>query len=111
MNQGILEVVKQMTRVNISILGIGEVKWTRMDKFNCNNHCIYYSGQESLRRNRIALIVNKRVQNEELGYNHKNYRMISVHFQSKPFNIIVIQVYGKTMNAKEAEAEWFYDDL
>ena len=82
-----------------------------MDKFNWDNHCIYYSGQESLRRNEIALIVNKRVQDAELGYNHKNYRTISVHFQSKPFNIIVIQVYGKTMNAKEAEIKEFYDGL
>ena len=81
------------------------------DKFSWDNNYIYYSGQESLRRNGVALIVNKRVQSAELGCNHKNYRMISVRFQSKPLNITLIQVYGKTINAKEAEVERFYDDL
>ena len=95
MNQGKLEVVKQeMTRVNINILGISELKRTRMGKFNSDDHCIYYCGQESLRRNGIAIIVNKTVQNAVLGYNFKNDRMIFVHFQGKPFNITVIQVYA-----------------
>ena len=90
MNQGKLKVVKQeMARVNIDSLGISEVKWTGMGEFNSDDHCIYYCGQESLRRNGIALIVNKRVQNAVLGYNLKNYRMISVHFQGKQFNITV----------------------
>ena len=93
MNQGKLEVVKQeMARVNINILGISELKWTRMGEFNSDNHYIYYCGQESLRRNGVAIIVN-RVQNAVLGCNLKNDKMISVHFQGKPFNITVIQVY------------------
>ena len=93
MNQGKLEVVKQeMARVNTDILGISEVKWTGMGEFNSENHYIYYYGQESLRRNEVAPIVNKRVQNAVLRCNLKNDRMISVHFQSKPFNIAVIQV-------------------
>ena len=92
MNQGKLEVVKQeMARVNIDILGISELKWTRMGEFNSDDHYIYYRGQESFRRNGVAIIVNKRV-NVVLGRNHKNNRMISVRFQGKPFNIIVIQV-------------------
>jgi len=112
MNQGKLEVVKQeMARVNIDILGISELKWTGMDEFNSDDHCIYYCGQESLRRNGIAVIVNKRVQNAVLGCNLKNDRIISVHFQGKPFNIRVIQVYAPTSNAKEAEVEQFYEDL
>ena len=112
MNQYILEVVKQeMVRVNTSILGISDAKLTGMDKFGWDNHYIYYSGQESLRRNGLALMVNKRVQSAELGCKHKNYRMISAQFQIKPLSITVSQVYGKTMNAKEAEVEWFYDDL
>ena len=106
MNQGKLEVVKQeMARVNINILGISELKWTRMGKFNSDDHYIYYCRQESLKRNGIALIVNKRIQNAVLGCNLKNDRMISVHFQGKPFNIAVIQVYAPTSNAEEAEAE------
>ena len=112
MNQGKLEVVKQeMARVNIDILGISELRWTGMGEFNSDNHYIYYCGQESLRRNGVAIMVNKRVQNTELGYTLKNDRMISVHFQGKPFNITVIQVYAPTSNAEEAEVEWFYEDL
>ena len=112
MNQGELAVIKQeIVRVNIDILGISELKWTRIDEFNSNDYYTYYCGQESLRRNGVALIVNKRVQNAVLGCNLKNDRMISVHFQGKPFNITVIQVYAPTTNAKEAEIEWFYDDL
>ena len=112
MNQGKLEVVKQeMARMNIHILGISELRWTGMDEFNSDDHYIYYCGQESLRRNGVALIVNKRVQNAILGCNVKNYRMISVHFQGKPFNIMVTQVYALTSNAEEAEVEWFYEDL
>ena len=107
MNQDKLEVVKQeMARVNVDILGISELKWTGMGEFNSDDHCIYYCGQESLRRNGVALIVNKRVQNAVLGCNLKNNRMISVHFQDKPFNITVIQVYAPTSNAEE-EPEWF----
>ena len=92
MNQGNLEVVKKvMTRVNINILGISELKWTGMSEFNSDDHYIYYCGQESLRRNGVAIMVNKRVQNAVLGCNLKNDRMISVRFQGKPFNITVIQ--------------------
>ena len=112
MNQGKLEVVKQeMTRVNIDILGISELRWTGMGEFNSDDHCIYYCGQESLRRNGVAIIVNKRVQNAVLGCNLKNDRMISVHFQGKAFNIMVIQVYAPTSNTEEAEVEQFYEDL
>ena len=107
-----VEVVKQeMASMNIDILGTSELKWIRMGEFNSDDHFIYYCGQESLRRNGVALIVNKRVQNAVLGYNLKNDRMISVHFQGKPFNIIVTQVYVPTSNAEEAEVEWFYKDL
>ena len=121
MNQGKLEVVKQeMARVNVDILEISELKWTGMGEFNSNEVKfnssevklqIYYCGQESLRRNRIAIIVNKRVRNAVLGCNLKSDRMISVHFQGKPFNITVIQIYAPTSNAEEAEVEWFYEDL
>ena len=112
MNQGKLEVVKQeMARVNIDILGISELKWTGMGEFNSDDHYIYYCGQESLRRNGVAIIVNKRVQDPVLGSNLKNNRMISVRFQGKPFNITVIQVYAPTSNAEEAKVEWFYEDL
>ena len=112
MNQGKLEVVKQETaRVNIDILGISELKWTGMGEFNSNDHYIYYCGQESLRRNGMAITANKRVRNALLGYSLKNDRMISVRFQGKPFNITVIQVYALPSNAEEAEVEWFYDDL
>ena len=82
-----------------------------MSEFNSDDHYIYYSGQESLRRNEVAIMVNKRVRNAVLGYNLKNDRMISVHFQGKRFNITVIQVYAPTSNAEVAEAEWFYEDL
>ena len=106
MNQGKSEVVKQdMARVNINILGISELKWTGMSEFNSDDHYTYYCGQESLIRNGVALIVNKRVRNAVLGCNLKNDRMISVRFQGKPFNIAVIQVYALTSNAEEAEAE------
>ena len=97
--------------MNIDILGISELKWTGMGEFNSDDHCIYYCRQESLRRNGVAIIVNKRVQNTVLGCNLKNNRMISVHFQGKPFNIRVIQVYTLASNAEEAEVEWFYEDL
>ena len=99
MNQGKLEVVKQVARVNVNILGISELKWTGMGEFNSDDYCIYYCGQESLRRNGVAIIVNKRVRNAVLGCNLKNDRMISVHFQGKPFNITVIQLYAPTSNA------------
>ena len=102
-------VKQEMARVNIDILGIGKLKWTGMGEFNSNDNYIYYYGQESLRRNRVAIIVNKRVQNAVLGCNLKNNRMISVHFQCKPFNITVIQAYEATSNAEEAEQ--FYEDL
>ena len=112
MNQGKLEVVKQeMARVKVDILGIHKLRWTGMGEFNSDDHYIYYCGQESLRRNGVAIMVNKIVQNAVLGYNLKNDRMISVHFQGKPFNITVIQVYAPTNNAEEAEVEWFYEDL
>ena len=104
MNQGKLEVVKQeMARVNVDILGISELKWTRMGEFNSDDHYIYYCGPESLRRNGVAIMVNKRVRNTVLGCNLKNDRMISVCFQGKPFNITVIQVYSPTGNAEKAE--------
>ena len=112
MNQGKLEVVKrEMARVNIDVLGISELKWTGMGEFNSDDHYIYYCGQESLRRNGVAIIINKRVQNAVLGCNLKNDRMISVRFQGKPFNITVIQVYTLTSNAEEAEVERFYEDI
>ena len=112
MKQGKLEVVKQeMARVNIDILGISELQWTRMGEFNSDDHYIYHYGQESLRRNGVALIVNKRAQNSVLGCNLKNNRMSFVHFQGKPFNIRVIQDYAPTTNAKEAEIEWLYEFL
>ena len=112
MNQGKLEAVKQeMARVNVDILGISRLRWTGTGEFNSDDHYIYYCGQESLRRNGVAIMVNKRVRNTVLGCNLKNDRMISVHFQGKPFNITVIQVYAPTSNTEEAEVEWFYEDL
>ena len=112
MNQGKLEVVKQeMARVNVNILGISELKWTGMGEFNSDDHYIYYSGQEYLRRNGVAIMVNKGVRNAVLGCNLKNDRMISVRFQGKPFNITVIQAYAPISNAEEAEVERFYEDL
>ena len=112
MNQGKLEVVKQeMARANVDILGISELTRTGMGEFNSDDHYIYYHGQESLRRNGVAIMVNKRVRNAVLGCNLKNDRMISVHFQGKPLNITVIQVYAPPVNAEEAEVERFYEDL
>ena len=107
MNQGKLEVVKQeMVRVNVNILGISKLRWTGMGEFNSHG-----CGQESLRRNAVAIMVNKRVQNAVIGCNLKNDRLISVCFQGKPFNFIVIQVYASSSNAEEAEIEWFYEEL
>ena len=109
MNQGKLEVVKQeMGRVNINILGIRELKWTGIGEFNSDDHYIYYCGQNSLRRNGVAIIVNKRVRNAVLRCSLKNNTMISV---CKPFNITVIQAYAPTSNAEEADIEWFYEYL
>ena len=99
-----------MARVSINILGISELKWTGMGEFNSDDHYIYYCGQKSLRRNGVAIIVKKRVQNAVLGCNLKNDRRISVHCQGKPFNITVVQVYAPTSNAEEAEVEYFYED-
>ena len=96
--------------MNIDILGISKLKWTGMSEFNSDDHYIYYCGQESLQRNEVAIIVNKRVQNAVLGRNLKNNRMISVP-KANHFNIVVIQVYTPTSNAEEAEGEWFYEDL
>ena len=111
-NQGKLEVVKQeMARLNIDILGISDLKWTGMGEFNSDDHYIYYCGQESLRRNGVALIVNSKIRNAVFGCNLNNDRMISVCFQGKLFNITAIQVYAPTTNAEEAEVELFYDDL
>ena len=112
MNQGKLEVVKQeVAKVNTEILGTSELKWTGMSEFNSDDHYIYYYRQESLRRNGVDLIVNKRVQNAVLGCNLKNKGMILVCFQGKPLNITVIQVYAPTSNAEETEVEWFCEDL
>ena len=112
MNQGKLEVVKQeMARVNVNILGISELRRTVTDEFNSDDHYTYYCGQESLRRNGIALTVNKRVRNAVLGCYLKNDRIISVRFQGKPFSITVIQVCAPTSNTEEAEVEQFYEDL
>ena len=106
MNQGKLEVIKQeMARMNVNILGISELRWAGMGEFNSDDHYIYHCGQEPFSRNGVALIVNIRVQNAVFGCNLKNDRMISVHFQGKPFSITVIQVYAPTTNAKETEAE------
>jgi len=97
-----LEVVKQeMAKVNVDILGINELKWTGMGEFNSDDHYIYYCGQQSLRRNGVAIMVNKRVRNAVLGCNFKNDRMISVCFQGKQFNITVNQVYAPTSNTEE----------
>ena len=97
--------------MNTNILEISELKWTEMGKFNSDDHYIYYCGQESLRRNGVGLIVNRRVQNAVLGYNLKTGRVISVCFRCKPFNIIVIQVYAPTTDTREAEVDRFYEDL
>ena len=97
--------------MNVNILGISELKWTGMGEFNSDDHYIYYCGQECLRRNGVAIMVNKRVQNAVLGCNLKNNRMIPVHFQGKASNIMVIQAYAPTSNAEEAEVEQFCEDL
>ena len=96
--------------MNINILGISELKWTGMGEFNSDDHYIYHCGQEFLRRNGVAPIVNKKVQNAVLVCNLKNDRMTSVHFQGKSFNATVIQVYAPTTNAEEAKVKWFYED-
>ena len=107
-----LDVVKQeMARLNIDILGNSELKWMEMGKFNSDKHYIYYCRQESSNRNAVALIVNERLQNAVLGWDLKNNRMISVHFQGKPFNITLTQIYTPITNAKQADIEWFYEDL
>jgi len=112
MNQGKLEVIKQeMARVNNEILGISKLKWIGMGEFNSDDHYIYHCWQESLRRNGVAITVNKRVWNGLLGYNLKNNRMNFAHFQSKPFNNTVIQVNAPNNNAEEVEIEWFYEDI
>ena len=111
MNQSKLELVKQEMARDIKILGISELKWTGMGEFNSDDYCIYYCRQESLRSTGVALIVNRRVQNAVLGCSLKDDRMISVRFQGKPCNIMVIQVYAQTTNAKKADVEWFYEDL
>ena len=111
-NQGKLKVVKQeMARVNVDILGISKLKWTGMGEFHSDDHCIYYCGQELLKRNGVTIMVNKRVQNAVLGHSLKNDRMISVCFQGKPFNITAIQVNAPTSNGEEAEVERFHEDL
>ena len=104
-------VKQEIARANVDILGISELKWTGMGEFNSEDHYIYYCGQESLRRNGVAIIDNKRVQNAVLGCNLKNDRMISVHFQGEPFNITVIQVYAPITNGREAEVEWLCEDI
>ena len=112
MNQGKLEVVQQeMARANAEILGINKLKWTGMAEFNSNDHYIYYCGQESLRRNGVAIMVNKRAQSAVLGCNLKNDTMTSVCFQGKAFNVTEIQVYTSINNTEEAEVEWFSEEL
>ena len=111
-NQGKLEVVKKdMAGVNLEILGISEIKWTGRGEFNSDDHYIYYCEQEYVRRNGVAIIVNKRVQNAVLGCSYKNDRMISACFQSKPYNITVTKVYDPTSKAEEVEVEQFCEDL
>ena len=100
-----------MVAVNVDSLGISKLKWSGMGELNSDDHYIYYGGQESLRRNGVAIMVNKRVRNAVLGCNLKNDRMISVRLQGKPFNITVIQVYASTSNAEETEVEHFYESL
>ena len=113
MNQGKLKVVKQeIARVNVDILGISKLKWTGMGEFNSDDHYIYYCGQESLRGNGVAIIVNRSLKcSTWIQSQKKKKRMISIHFQGKPFNITVIQAYALTSNAEESEVEQFYDDL
>ena len=100
-----------MARVTVDILGISDLRWTGIGEFNSDDHYIFYRGQETLRRNGVAIMVNKRVRSALLGCNLKNNRMIAVHFQGRPFNITVIQAYTPASNAEEAEVEWFYEDL
>ena len=100
-----------MARLNIDILGISEVKWMGKGEFNSDDQYIFYCGQESLAIDGAALIVNRRVWNAVLGYNRKNNRMISIHFQGKSFNIIVIQICAPSTDAYEAEVDWFFEDL
>ena len=102
---------QKRARININISGISELKWTGKGKFNLDDHFFYYCGQESFRRNAIAIRVNKKVQKAVLACDLYNNRIIPVHFQGKPFNITVIQVYTPTTNAEESEIEWFYKDL
>ena len=97
--------------MSMEVLEISELKWMGMGEFNSDEHFIYYCGQKSIRRNGVTFIVNKRVQNAILGCYLKNDRMISVHFQGKPYNNTVIQVYEQTTNAEKAEIEWVYEDL
>ena len=97
--------------MNVNILRISKLKWTGMGEFNSDVHYLYYCGQQSFRRNGVAIVVKKRVRNAVLGCKLKNNRMISVRFQGKPFNITVIQVYAPTSNAEQTEVEWFYEDL
>ena len=97
--------------LNVDILGISELKWIGMDEFNSDDHYIYYCGQESLRRYGVAFMVSRTVQNAVLRHHLRNDRMISVRFQGKPFNIMVIQAHEPTSNTEEAEVEWFYEDL
>ncbi|KAF7239026.1 Craniofacial development protein 2 [Varanus komodoensis] len=111
-NQGKLDVVKQeVTRLNIDILEINELKWTGMGEFNSDDHQVYYCRQESLRRNGVAFIVNKRVRKAVLGYNLQNDRMILVLIQGKPFNILVVQVYAQATGAEKAEVNRYYEGL
>ena len=112
MNQGKLDMVKQeMIRISIDIPGIRELKWMGMGEFNSGDHYIYYCGQESHRRKRVAFTINERVWNTVLGSNLRNDRLISVHFQGKPFNIRVIRVYAPTTDAEEGGVDQFYEDL
>ena len=111
MNQGKLEWSNEMARANADILGISKLKWTGMGEFISDGHYIYYCGQESLRRNGVAIMVNKRVQNAVLGCDLKNNTKVSVRFQGKMFSITVIQVYALTSKAEKAEVEQFYEDL
>ena len=104
-------VKQELARVNIDIIGISDLKWNGMGEFNSDDHYIYYCGQESLRRNGVAIMVSKRVRNAVLGCNNTNNSMISVRFQGKPFNITIIQVYAPTSNAEKTEVERFYEDL
>ena len=112
MNQGKLEVVKPgMVKVNVNILGINKLKGTGMGELNSDDHYIYYCDQESLRRNGVAIMVNKRVLHAVLGCNLKDERLISVRFQGKQFNIMIIHAFAPVRNAEEAEVEWHYEDL